>query len=177
MAKNLYDLRKEEDEKRREMSRRALIKWTVAGAAALGLPRWKAFEILERSGGTALAATASCAPTNRSVHIVAGNGGFAWFQLIWPHVAVAQANSATFAFHAPGQATAATGTDKPFMLAPESPCRTIDGKKQMTAFLAGNNETHTQTPASASLIAQGTSVFAVAAAMQSVNPTLVPVIA
>lgn len=177
MAKNLYDLRNEQREDRREVSRRSLIKWTVAGAAALGLPRWKAFEILERSGGTALAATAACAPTNRSVHIVAGNGGFAWFQLLWPHVAVATANSTTFAYHAPGQATAAAGTDKPFMLAPEAPFKAINGKKQMSAFIGGNNETHTQTPASSSLIAQGTSVFAVASAMQAVNPTLVPVIA
>ena len=35
------------------------------------------FEVLEATGGKALAADASCASTNRSVHIVAGNGGFA----------------------------------------------------------------------------------------------------
>lgn len=177
MAKKLHDVRNQERDERRDLSRRSLIKWTVAGAAALGLPRWKAFEILESSGGTALAANASCAPTNRSVHIIAGNGGFSWFQLLWPHNDVAAANSTTFAFHAPGQSTMATGTDKPFTLAPEAPFKTIDGKKQMTAFLAGSNETHTQTPSSSSLIATGTSVFAVAAAMQAVNPTLVPVIA
>src|SRR5436190_23080834 len=107
MAKNIHDIRNEEREARRELSRRSLIKWTVAGAAALGLPRWKAFEILERSGGSALAAGAACAPTNRSVHIVAGNGGFAWFQLLWPHNDIAAANSTTFSFHAPGKQTLA----------------------------------------------------------------------
>lgn len=177
MAKKTHDKRNEERDERRELSRRSLIKWTLAGAATLGLPRWKAFEILERSGGSALAATAACAPTNRSVHIIAGNGGFAWFQLLWPHNDVAAANSTTFAFHAPGMQTLAAGTDKPFTLGPQAPFKTIDGKKQMTAFLAGTNETHTQTPSTSSVIATGTSVFATAAAMQSVNPTLVPVIA
>src|SRR5689334_24836840 len=155
--------KKRNDEERRELSRRSLIKWTLAGAAALGLPRWKVFEILEVSGGKALAATAACAPTNRSVHIIAGNGGFAWFQLLWPHNDVAAAASQTFAFHAPGQSTLAAGTDNPFTLAPEAPFKTIDGKRQMTAFLAGTNETHTETPASSSVIATGTSVFATAA--------------
>ncbi len=177
MAKKLHDKRNEERDERRDLSRRALIKWTLAGAATLGLPRWKAFEVLERSGGKALAATAACLSTNRSVHIIAGNGGFAWFQLLWPHNDVAAAASNTFAFHAPGQSTLATGTDKPFTLAPEAPFKTIDGKKQMTAFMAGTNETHTQTPASSSVIATGTSVIATAAALQVVNPTLVPVIA
>jgi hypothetical protein len=177
MAKNLRDQRNQERDERRELSRRSLIKWTVAGAAALGLPRWKAFEILGASSGLALADTAACAPTNRSVHIIAGNGGFAWFQLLWPHNDVAAANSATFAFHAPGQQVMATGTDKPFTLGPQAPFKTIDGKKQMTAFLGGTNETHTQTPSSSSVIATGTSVFAAVAAMQATNPTLVPVIA
>jgi hypothetical protein len=177
MAKKLHDQRNEERDQRRELSRRSLIKWTLAGAATLGLPRWKVFEILEGSGGKALAATAACAPTNRSVHIIAGNGGFAWFQLLWPHVDVAAAASATLAFHAPGQHTMAVGTDRPLALAPEAPFKTIDGKKQISAFMAGSNETHTETPASSSVIATGTSVFATAAAMQAVNPTLVPVIA
>ena len=164
-------------DERRELSRRSLIKWTVAGAAALGLQRWKAFEILEGAGGKGIAEAAACATTNRSVHIIAGNGGFAWFQLLWPHNDVAAANSTTFAFHAPGQSTLAANTDRPLTLAPQTPFRTIAGAKQMTAFLGGTNETHTQTPASSSVIATGTSVFATAAAMQLTNPTLVPVIA
>lgn len=118
MAKRLRDQRIQDRDERRELSRRALIKWTVAGAAALGLPRWKAFEVLGASGGIALADSAACAPTMRSVHIIGGNGGFAWFQLLWPHNAVAAAGSSTFAFHAPGKQVMATGTDKPFTLAP-----------------------------------------------------------
>src|SRR5688500_275353 len=121
MAKKLHDQKNQEREERRDLSRRSLLKWAVGGAAALGVPRWKVFEILESSGGVALAATAACAPTNRSVHIIAGNGGLAWFQLLWPHNDVAAANSATLAFHAPGQSTLAVGTDNPLTLAPEAP--------------------------------------------------------
>src|SRR5688572_21477995 len=89
--------------------RRSFIKWSVAAGVALGLPRWKVFEVLERSGGTALAAEAACQATNRSVHIVAGIGGFAWFQLLWPHNEIAAAGNPNFAFHAPGQQTMAVG--------------------------------------------------------------------
>jgi hypothetical protein len=111
------------------------------------------------------------------VHIIAGNGGLAWFHLLWPHNAVAATAPAGSALYAPGQYTLATGTDKPFTLAPDAPFKTIDGKLQMSAFIAGSNETHTETPSSSSVIATGTSVFATAAAMQQVNPVLVPVIA
>ena len=167
----------DERDRRREMTRRGLIKWTLAGAAALGVKPWRAFEVLETVGGTALAADAACTPTNRSVHIIAGNGGLAWFQLLWPHNDVAAANNAQFAFHAPGQQTMAAGTDKPLTLGPQAPYKTLDGKKQMTVFMAGRNETHTQTPASSSVIATGVSVFAAASVLQATNPTLVPVIA
>src|ERR1041385_1354220 len=81
MAKKLHDQRNQERDERRDLSRRALMRWTAGAAAMLGVPRWKAFEVLEGSSGKAMAATAACAPTNRSVHIIAGNGGFAWFQL------------------------------------------------------------------------------------------------
>ena len=165
-----------EREERRDMTRRSLIRWTVAGAAALGLPRWKAFEVLGMAGGKALADSAACSPTNRSVHIIAGNGGFAWFQLLWPHNDIAAANSSTFAFHAPGKQVLATGTDNPLTFAPETPFQKLAGNKQMSAFIGGTNETHTTTPTSSSVIATNTSVFAAAAAIQSVNPTLIPVI-
>ena len=46
----------------------------------MGLRPWQVFEALEGSGasGLAMAADASCHPTNRSVHIIGGTGGFAW---------------------------------------------------------------------------------------------------
>jgi hypothetical protein len=166
----------ERKEQVREVSRRSLIKWTVASSVALGLRPWQAFEILESSGGVALAQSAACAPTNRSVHIIAGNGGFAWFQLLWPHNDIAAAGNPNFAFHAPGQQVMATGTDKPLTLGPQAPFKNLPGQRQMTAFMAGTNQTHTDQPTSNGEIAPGVSVYAAVAAMQATNPTLIPVI-
>jgi hypothetical protein len=159
------------------VTRRDLIRWSMFVGAALGLPRWKVFEVLQSTGGNALADEAACAATNRSVHIVAGDGGFSWFQLLWPHVDVARAANGSFAFHAPGNHTEVQGTDRPLALGPEAPWKTLNPNRQVTALMAGNNETHTQQPTSAAVVAAGTSMAAACAALQSANPTLVPVIA
>lgn len=161
----------------REVGRRDLIKLALATGAAYGLSHWKVLEVLETTGGVALAQSAACMGTNRSVHIVAGNGGFAWFQLLWPHVDVARARNDSFAWHAIGEEQEVPGTDKPLLVGPEAPFRTLPGRRQVTAFMAGSNETHTPTPASSSAVAMGADVFGVCAAMQAANPTLVPVIA
>jgi len=68
-----------------DVSRRALIKWTVAAGAALGVSRSRVFEILEKTAGTGVAFAASAAPTARSVHCVMGNGGLAWTRQLWPN--------------------------------------------------------------------------------------------
>ena len=171
MAKSKTTQRDEQ----RELSRRSLMKWTVAAGAALGVSRFKVFEVLGKIGGQALADTAACHPTNRSVHIIAGNGGFAWFQLLWPHNDVAAAHNNSFAFHAPGQETMAQGTAKPLTFGPQAPWKTLPAAKQVTAFMCGNNETHTNQPQSSSTLA-GNSLFAVAAALQQTNPSVIPVI-
>ena len=163
-------------DERRELTRRSLIKWSLAAGAAVGLSRWKVYEILESSGGKALAADASCVPTNRSVHLVAGGGGLAWFQLLWPHNDVAASGNDRFAFHAPGQAKLAQGTDRPLTFAPETPWQNLPGKRQMSVFMAGNNETHTPNPTSNTALA-GSSIFAVTAALQNTNPSVIPAIA
>ncbi len=161
----------------RMMSRRSLVKWSVAAGAAMGLRPWQVFEALEGAGGVALAADAACHPTNRSVHIIAGTGGFAWFQLLWPHNDIAAAGNANFAFHAPGEQTIAANTDRQLTLGPEAPWKNLNGKRQVSAFMAGVNQTHTNAPSSSSTIDGNTSLFAACASMQSTNPTLVPVIA
>jgi hypothetical protein len=172
----MTDDRKTRDE-RRAMGRRALIKLGLATGAAWGLSHWQVLEILESAGGVALAQEAACMGTNRSLHIVAGNGGFAWFQLFWPHIDVVMARNGDFAWHAIGEETAATGTDRPLLLGPEAPWRDLPGRRQITAFMSGTNETHTPTPTSSSTVAMGADVFGVCAAMQAAQPTLVPVIA
>jgi hypothetical protein len=167
----------EKKDSRLALTRRDLIKWSAFVGAALGLPRWKVFEVLEATAGKAVAAEAACATTNRSVHIVAGTGGFAWFQLLWPHYDVAAAKNSSFAYHAIGEGGLANGTDKPLYLGPEAPWKTLLANRQVSAFMGGTNETHTDQPTSSSSLGNNTGLFAACAALQSANPTLVPVIA
>jgi hypothetical protein len=81
MAKSQTSKRDEEH----EVTRRALIKWSLAAGAALGVSKAGVFEVLEKTAGRGLAFAAAEMQTCRSVHLFAGNGGFAWFQLLWPH--------------------------------------------------------------------------------------------
>ena len=73
----------------RGTGRRDFLRWSATVAAVLGLERSRFLNVLGDSAGVAMADQAACPTTNRSVHLVAGNGGFAWFQLLFPHVAVA----------------------------------------------------------------------------------------
>jgi len=66
----------------RGASRRDFIKGVFAASAALGLGPTRALEMLDDIGGSALAAGAINA--NRTVHIIGGDGGAAWFTLVFP---------------------------------------------------------------------------------------------
>jgi hypothetical protein len=156
--------------------RRDLIKWCAAAGVVLGLPRWKVFEVLERSGGKALAAQAACLATNRSVHLIGGRGGFAWFQLLWPHNEVAASTKGELAFHAPGQQVLASGTDRPLTFAPETPWRSLPPARQVTAMMGGTFPGHEDMPRTTSTLDVGTSLFGAASAMQRGNASLVPAI-
>jgi hypothetical protein len=156
--------------------RRQFLKWSATLGAVLGLDRARFLDALSGSAGTAMADQAACTSTMRSVHLVGGNGGFAWFQLLFPHADVALNGGQNVAFHALGKAKAAVGTDKPLVYAPESPFQTLGKTKQISAFMAGNNETHTSTPQSAAQVGGGIGMIAAIAAIQQANPTLLPVI-
>ncbi len=162
-------------EEKRELTRRALIKWSVAAGAALGVSRAKVFDILEKSGGRDLAFAAAANPTTRSVHIVAGNGGLAWFTQFWPHNDVAAANSSTLAWNFPGQSTVVAGTDRKLTIGPQTPFAMLPAQNQVTAFLCGNNETHTRQPTSVTSL-NGNNIFSVASALQSASPSVIPLI-
>src|SRR4051812_31676322 len=101
MAKHPLSQRDEQ----RDLSRRALIKWSVAAGAALGVSRSKIFDILDKTGGRDLAYAAAESATTRSVHIVAGNGGLAWFTQLFPYPGIAAANNPNFAYVGTGGAT------------------------------------------------------------------------
>ena len=158
-------------------SRRSFLRWSTAMGAALAVDRSKLLNVISDTAGSAMADTASCADTNKSVHIVAGQGGFAWFQLLWPHVEIAQSNNDAFAYHAFGQGGLATGSDKPLYLGPQAPWADYGKAKQITAMMAGTNETHTATPTSTVQVGNNQSMLATVSSIQRTTPSLLPVIA
>ncbi len=172
MAKSPFTKRDEQH----ELTRRALIKWTVAAGAALGVSRSKVFDILEGTAGKGVAYAASTNATMRSVHIVAGNGGLAWFTQLWPQVDVAMAANPNFAWNYPGMATLVPGTAKPLAIGPQTPWATLPAARQMTAFTCGRNETHTGTPISTTSL-NGANIHAIASVLQAQTPTVIPIIA
>jgi hypothetical protein len=158
-------------------ARRNFIRWVGAAGAAVALERSKLLNFLLDEGGEAIAQPAACATTNRSVHLVGGNGSFAWFQLLWPHVDVAKANDPSFAWHAMGEGFEHLGGDKPFYYGPEAPWQQGGiPSRPVTAYMAGANETHTQTPTTAAMVTSGTSMTATVASIQRATASLLPVI-
>ena len=159
----------------RGTGRRDFLRWATAVAAVLGLERSRLLNVINDTGGTALADTIGQRKRLLSVHMVAGNGGLANFQLIWPWPEVAKSTNGNYAFHALGKAIKATQTDTEFFYAPETPFQKLGKSKQVTLILGGTNQTHTQ--AVALDASAGTSMLASVAALQQVEATLLPVIA
>ncbi len=162
----------------REVTRRALIKWSLAAGAALGVSRSRVVEILDRTAGRSVAEAAAAVTTKRSLHIRAGNGGLSWFQLLWPHndIAANAASNSHLAWHAPGNSHLATGTDRPLTIGPDTPFAALPGNRQMTALMAGHAECHTHNPVSVAKALASGSMFAIASVLQAGNPTVIPVI-
>ncbi|MFT3773247.1 MAG: twin-arginine translocation signal domain-containing protein [Minicystis sp.] len=165
-------------------SRRTFLKLVGAAGAAFALERSKVLNYLLDEGGSALADSGSCAKVCRSVHVIGGNGSVAWFQLLWPHLDVAMttnpAQQGKFAYHSygvPGTMYNPGGADKPFYYAPEAPWMAGGmPTRPVTAFMAGKNETHTQTPTTPAIVSNNASMLATVASIQRANPVLLPVI-
>lgn len=172
MAKNPFSKRDEEH----EVSRRALMQWTLAAGAALGVSKGKIVEILERTGGKDLAFAVSESLATRSVHICAGNGGASWFTLLWPQTDIADANDPNLSYHKPGMTTNVAGTDRPLRVGPDTPWATLPAAQQMTGFVCGQSNAHTNDPQTTLTNLNNNNIFAVATAMQSSVPSVVPVI-
>jgi hypothetical protein len=162
-------------DQKRDVSRRALIKWTVAGGAALGLSRTRVLDVLERVGGRELAYAAAENPTRRSVSLIAGNGGLAWFTLLWPQADVALSGNAQLSYHKPGMAQALPGT-RNLVIGPDTPFATLPAARQMTCFTAGKNRTHTNNPEEQAIL-NGSNIYSIIGALQSAAPSVVPMIA
>jgi len=164
---------------KREPSRRALIQWSLAAGAALSVGPARIIEILERTAGTRVAQAAAATPTKRSIHLRAGNGGLAWYTLLWPHndiAATAASNPTTTWPFTSTDTRVIQGTGGALTLGPNTPFANAPAERQMTAFMAGTNEAHTANPNSIVRSLNGNSMFAIAAVLQAENPTVVPVI-
>ncbi len=161
-------------------SRRTFLRLFGAAAAAYAIDRTRALNWLFDQGGDALAGPASCALTNRSVHIIGGNGSFAWFQLLWPHLDIANSADKSVAYHSfdvAGSPYNPGGSDKPFYYAPEAPWVTNGTPtRPVTGFMAGSNETHTQTPTTPAIVSNNATMLAAVASIQRQTPCLLPVI-
>lgn len=164
------------DEKH-ELTRRALIKWSVAAGAALGVSRSKIYEILERTAGKDVAFAASSQPINRTFDIELGNGSLSWMTLFWPLPAIAKAsvNNPQLSWHKPGMAKDVAGTDRPLVVGPDTPWQNLAPQKQVTAFLCGNNETHTNFAQSTTQIG-GNNLLALNSALQAALPAVIPTV-
>lgn len=166
-------------DKDRQVTRRALIQWSLAAGAALGVSHSRIAEVLSRAGGNRLADAATSTPTKRSVHIRAGDGALAWFTLLWPQndiAAGAPGNARTTWPFAVADTRKIQGTGGELTLGPNTPFANAAPDRQMTVLMAGRNETHAANPSSIVRSVSGNSMFALIAQLQQSSPTVIPVV-
>lgn len=159
----------------RGASRRNFLRWSATVAACLGLERSRLLNVLNDSAGVAAADSAACATTLRHIHVFDGNGGLSNWTQVFPFPNIIGSTNAAYSHYALGKGTAATGYDKPFTNAPDTPWQ-VNSKWKVSAFLGGTNETHTGNPMTAATLGAN-SMLASAASIQQANPTLLPVLA
>lgn len=120
----------------------------------------------------------SCA-AQRLVHLVGGNGGFAWFTLQWPNPAIATSASPDVAIDDPRSFTSVGSVSHPLY------ARIVGGgalfagsgkSPQPSVFVAGVNQTHSATPTATTSIS-GKSAIAYGTIAQRPLGAKVPTIA
>lgn len=156
-----------------ELSRRALIKWSLFAGAALGVGRSRICEVLDQVAGSSVAYAAEDKTAGYVIVGDFGNGGLSNLNLLWPHVDVAKARNPGFSWHAVGQEEDVVGTDKPLVRGPETPWRMLNAKKQVTCFMAGANQTH---KASADFDVGGMQIIPILSAIQTARASILPMI-
>jgi len=156
--------------------RREFLKWSATVAALLGLERSRFLDVLSSTSGSAMADEGACGKTSKSVHLIAGNGGLAWFTQLFPHPAVAKSGNNQVSYYGSAADVKDAPTDMPSVYGKYSPFQTLGKSKQMTMFIAGTNQTHTNTP-NTGLQLGNNGLIASIASIQSANPSLLPVMA
>jgi hypothetical protein len=156
--------------------RRQFVQWATVVGATLGLDRSRLLNVINDRAGSALADSASGSSTMKSVHLSGDNGGLSWFTQLFPYPTIAMSGQSGVAYYSTPTATKPGNTTNPSVYAPDSPFQTLPAAKQMTTFTVGTNETHTKTPTSA-LALGNNNILAVASAIQSASPALLPVMA
>lgn len=169
----------------RGASRRDFVASVVTASAALGLGPTRAFEILEKMGGSALAQTSLI--KRRSVNIVGGTGAHAWFTMLWPVPRVISGFASGFAYDNPQMAVKSTSAavESRTLYTRKSAggnalWSTYGDKKLVTAMVCGNSSAHSVAATNTLNIPDGVGgtvgLFAGEAAIQSTLKALVPVI-
>lgn len=166
MAKHPFTKRDEE----RELTRRALIKWTLACGAGLGVARSTVHEILEKHAGKGLAEAASTLAFTRVISTDEGGGGISnWVGQLVPYYSIAAAKNPAFswAFGAGGdQGKPFAGTAYPLWDYAGNPFGALPAERQVSAFVCGTNNTHNRTAQTSTFGLGGKGVGAFAAEMQ-----------
>jgi hypothetical protein len=156
--------------------RRDFIKWSATVAALLGIERARFLDVLFDKGGAALADNAACAGVSKSVHLIANNGGLAWFTQLFPYPSIARGSGNGVAAFYAGPNVMDAGTDSPSVYGPDSPFQSLPKSKQVSAFICGTNQAHTVSPNS-NLKLGNVDLLAAVSSIQAAQPTLLPVMA
>jgi hypothetical protein len=179
MAKN--PINKREDE--RQVTRRALIKWSLAAGAALGVSRSRIAEVLEKTAGKDVAFAATQSTVNNSLFFEHGNGGLSYLTQMFPFTATAT-STATFGTGVSldpvlaGKLAPIKGSNGSMIYqGPYTPFKSLPVAQQVTAFICGTNTTHNQNGTMKNTLINGADIVSVCAAIQSAGaPTVVPLI-
>ncbi len=172
MPKSPFARRDEE----RELSRRSLIRWTLAAGVGLGVSRTKVHEILEKHAGKGAALAASKLAVCRSIHIHDGGGGLANWTQIFPNLFWATNNTATTPWAKGNDGSLGTpfvGTPKPLLNYNGNPFATIPVAKQVSCFTAGANNTHNSDGNTSTFGLGGVGLAAFAAKIQATSVSAV----
>jgi len=163
----------------RGASRRDFVRGVFAASAALGLGPARAYDVLEKMGGSALADTGTT--SNKFVHCILGNGAGSMATTMFPLPILIESPNAMFSIDDPAKYAKMTLANGNKMYH-----RVVDGKpifekRPWTAFISGVAQAHSNFPAFANnnsnISVGGTGeMSSCASALQNTQAALVPLI-